>query len=183
MIGRGSIAPSTTGIYVGGEFTTAGGKASYRIGRWILTFTVTSPNGGESWQAGSTQNITWTSQGAVGDVKIEYSTNNGSSWTTVAASTANDGTHPWTIPNTPSATCLVRVSETDGSPTDVSNAVFSILPTSGIVVTSPNGGESWEVGSAHNITWTSAGAVGNVMIDYSTNNGSTWTIGHRLDGQ
>ena len=60
---------------------------------------------------------------------------------------------------------------------------FSIVAVPAITVTSPNGGESWEVGSVHNITWTSAGAVGNVMIDYSTNNGSTWTIDHRLDGQ
>ena len=37
-----------------------------------------------------------------------------------------------------------------------------------ITVTSPNGGESWTVGTSHNITWTSTGTVGNVNIDYST---------------
>ena len=83
----------------------------------VPAITVTSPNGGESWEVGSAHNITWTSVGTVGNVMIEYSTNNGSTWTTIVASTANDGTHPWTVPDTPSTTCRVRVSETDGSPT------------------------------------------------------------------
>ncbi|MBN1414080.1 MAG: hypothetical protein JW973_03175, partial [Bacteroidales bacterium] len=48
---------------------------------------VTSPNGGEDWQVGSMQNITWTSAGTSGNVHIEYSTNNGGAWTDVIAST------------------------------------------------------------------------------------------------
>ena len=40
------------------------------------------------------------------------------------------------------------------SPTDTSDAVFSIVAVPAITVTSPNGGESWEVGSVHNIAWT-----------------------------
>ncbi|MFC1550955.1 hypothetical protein ACFL6P_00180 [Candidatus Latescibacterota bacterium] len=42
--------------------------------------TLTSPNGGESWVACTTQNITWTSSN-VDNVKIEYSTDNGYNWT------------------------------------------------------------------------------------------------------
>jgi hypothetical protein len=58
------------------------------------TITITSPNGGENWIVGSNQIITWTSSGTVGNVRIEYSTNNGASWSTVIGSTANDGSHP-----------------------------------------------------------------------------------------
>jgi RHS repeat-associated protein len=134
---------------------------------------VTSPNGGQSYQVGTAVTITWNSQGVVGNVKIDYSINNGSTWTAIIASTTNDGSHSWTIPNTPSSTCRVRVSEIDGNPSDQSDAAFTIL-TPIIKVVSPNGGESWEVASLHNITWTSGGVVGNVKIDYSTNNGSTW---------
>ncbi|UCH97495.1 MAG: hypothetical protein JSV88_11755, partial [Candidatus Aminicenantes bacterium] len=90
------------------------------------TLTVTSPNGGENWTAGSTHNITWSSTGTVGNVKIEYSTNNGISWSTVASSTANDGSYSWTVPDVSSSQCLVRISETDGSPSDTSNSVFTI---------------------------------------------------------
>jgi len=238
------------------------------------TITVTSPNGGETWFVNSNQNITWTSNETSGNVRIEYSTNNGSSWTNIIASTADDGTHPWTIPDTPSTSCLVRISDTDGSPTDQSNTVFTIsevnnppnvpsllspddgttwttpfdiswectdpdpgdvltytlrvrlkglsswdllsmgsqtsfpvtgwsvselgtyewsviasdgelqsvseireftLANSSLTVISPNGGETWEVGSNQNITWTSNETSGNVRIEFSNNNGSSWT--------
>ena len=93
------------------------------------SITVTSPNGGESWTAGSAHNITWTSSGSVANVKIEYSTNNGSSWSAVSSSTTNDGSFAWTVPSVSSSQCLVRISDAaDGSPSDTSNAVFSIVP-------------------------------------------------------
>jgi endonuclease/exonuclease/phosphatase family metal-dependent hydrolase len=46
--------------------------------------------------------------------------------------------------------------------------------STGVTVTSPNGGESWAGGSSHAITWTSSG-VTNVKVEY-TLNGSTWTV-------
>jgi len=96
------------------------------------SITVTSPNGGESWTAGSTHNITWTSTGSVGNVKIEYSVNNGSSWNTITSSTDNDGIYSWKLPDVSSFQCLVRIKEaSDGSPSDISNAVFSITTGGG----------------------------------------------------
>jgi len=143
------------------------------------SITVTAPNGAESWTINSSRNITWTSSGTVGNVKIQYSSNNGSSWSTVTSSTSNDGSFTWTVPNSASAQCKIKISEaSDGSPSDASNAVFSIITstTPTIAVTSPNGGESWVTSSAHNITWSTTNAVGNVKIEYSTNNGSNWTV-------
>jgi len=158
---------------------TSGKDNIYGWGKVVMpdiSITVTSPNGGEEWQVGSSQNITWTSSGTSGNVHIEYSTNNGSNWTDVIASTTDDGTHPWTIPNAPSVNCLIRISDTDGGdPSDVSDAVFTIYTTPDITVTAPNGGEEWQVGSSQNITWTSVGTSGNVHIEYSINNGSNWT--------
>ena len=149
---------------------------SYTISPSIqTTVDVTSPNGGEDWQVGSSHNITWTSSGLSGNVHIEYSTNNGSNWTDVIASTANSGTYSWTIPSASSANCLVRVSDLSGTPSDVSNAVFTIAPVPVISVIAPNGSENWQVGSIHNITWSSTGITGNVHIEYSTNNGSAWS--------
>lgn len=93
--------------------------------------TVTSPNGGESWTAGSTHTIKWSSTGTVGNVKIIYSTNNGTGWTTVVSSTANDGAYSWKVPTKNSSQCLVRIQEaSDGSPSDTSNAVFTITTSS-----------------------------------------------------
>jgi hypothetical protein len=91
--------------------------------------TVTSPNGGESWDAGSTHDITWTSTGSVGNVKLEVTTDNGISWTVFDATALNDGVRPWVVPNTPSSNCKIRISETDGCPSDTSDSVFSIVPS------------------------------------------------------
>jgi RHS repeat-associated protein len=137
--------------------------------------TVTSPNGGETWETNSLHDITWTSQGMVGNVKIEYSANNGASWIMIVSDTANDGVYNWTVPDTPSTTCLARVSETDGDPADTNNTVFSIVSPASITIISPNGGEFWETGSSHDITWISTGTVVNVKIEFTTSNGSSWS--------
>ncbi|MGA2588014.1 MAG: GDSL-type esterase/lipase family protein [Candidatus Aminicenantales bacterium] len=93
------------------------------------TITVLSPNGGESWQAGTTQAITWTTSGIVGDVLIEISTNGGTSYTTIVSAASNNGSYAWTIPNTPGSNCLVRINEApDGAPSDVSDRPFTITP-------------------------------------------------------
>lgn len=72
---------------------------------------VNAPNGGESWVAGSTRNITWTTNN-VFNVRIEYSLDNGAAWTTLSASTpASVGTYAWTLPNVSSTQARVRVSD------------------------------------------------------------------------
>jgi hypothetical protein len=74
--------------------------------------TVTSPNGGESWAGNSVHNIIWTNTGdtVYANVKIEYSTNSGLTWTTITASTANTGSYAWTVPNTAGAAYMVKVT-------------------------------------------------------------------------
>ena len=91
---------------------------------------VTSPNGGETWEVGSQHAITWISEGSVGNVKIQYSTNNGGAWTDIVSSTTNNGSYNWTVPDAQSSNCLVKVAETDDTPSDVSDAVFTIKKSS-----------------------------------------------------
>jgi hypothetical protein len=88
---------------------------------------VTSPNGGEVWAKGSTENITWTTSGSVGNVKIFYSTDNGFSWNTIVSSTANDGSYAWKLPEILADNCLVKVRDAaDSRISDISNDVFII---------------------------------------------------------
>ena len=137
--------------------------------------TVTAPNGGESWASGTTHNITWSSTD-VSNIKIEYSTNNGSTWTTITASTnAAAGRYVWTVTNTSSTTCLVRVSNLTGLPvSDQSDATFTILPVT-LDMTSPNGGERWIAGKTYPVTWTQQN-VSNVKLEYSANSGESWNL-------
>jgi len=136
--------------------------------------TVTAPNGGEVWTGSDQHNITWTSED-ITNVKIEYSTDNGGAWLDVVASVpAASGSYGWTIPNTPSSQCLVRISDaSNASMNDISDATFTIAAGPTITITAPNGGENWEVGTDYNITWSRQG-VSLVKIEYSTDNGSVW---------
>ncbi|MFH2031873.1 MAG: hypothetical protein ABIJ40_14855, partial [Bacteroidota bacterium] len=142
------------------------------------TITVTSPNGGENWQVGTTRNITWTSYG-VTYVAILYTTNNGTSWLTISSSTqASLGSFSWTVPNTPSSQCKVWIYDLSNAIiSDVSDNFFTISTSTSksITVISPNGGEKWNVGTTQQVRWSSSG-VSTVRIEYSTNSGSTWIL-------
>ena len=163
---------------------TAGGSPSDHSGTTFSivragtpAITVTSPNGGNYLWAGVPWNINWDAVGDFSDVHIEYSTDNGGTWADIRLSTGNDGVHSWLVPDEMSDQCLVRISDAaDGDPTDVSDAVFSIQKSlASITITSPQGGEYWQAGTVHTITWTSFQTVGDVKIQYSTDNMSTWT--------
>lgn len=94
----------------------------------VTAIQVVSPNGGESWIAGSSHSINWNASAAIPSVKIEFSGNGGGSWSAVINSTANDGAHPWTVPNNPTSSGLIRIADVaDGSPSDASDAAFSIV--------------------------------------------------------
>ncbi|MEK9137096.1 MAG: hypothetical protein AAB393_08235, partial [Bacteroidota bacterium] len=105
------------------------------------TISVLSPNGGENWTTGSLRNITWVRTGVVDSVKIDYSTNNGTSWINVTPGVpASPSTYAWTVPNTPTTQGRVRVSWTDSaSVNDMSDAAFTISSaTFPIITTSPD---------------------------------------------
>ena len=70
---------------------------------------VTSPNGGEIWTVGENRKITWTSHGAT-YVNILYSIDDGQNYSSIVDSViASVKSFQWTIPNTPSTMCRVRV--------------------------------------------------------------------------
>ena len=136
-----AIDPSDhTRIYAG---TPGDGVFAMKVGSGgAPTLRVTSPNGGEVWQAGSVHAITWTSSGPVANVKIEYSTT--SPWDgqmvdpkTVVSSTPNTGTFSWTVPQAISKVCYVRVSDAAGSTSDMSDAAFEITTCGFIGLTPP----------------------------------------------
>lgn len=137
-------------------------------------FGVTAPNGGEKWLAGSVQTITWDTGSDIPDVKIQFSTDSGSSWRSVTKSTANTGSFSWTVPNTSNSGCRVRIRDLDGNPSDISDTDFEIYQTSSIALTSPNGGELWQVGSSQVITWKTGGPVTSVALEFSVDDGTNW---------
>lgn len=145
--------------------------------------TVVSPNGGEQWIVGEVRPLHWNWDGKFESVRLEYSTDGGTTWRTIATSAANDGAQAWTVPNTPSATAKVKITNAaDPNAFDVSDANFAILaPT--ITVTRPSGGELYVAGETRPIHWNWTGKIPNVRLEYSTDSGATWrTISTSVDG-
>ncbi|MGB1242743.1 MAG: M4 family metallopeptidase, partial [Chitinophagales bacterium] len=92
------------------------------------TLTLDSPNGGENWSAGDTEIITWTNEGVIENIRIEYSLNEGNTWEEIISSTPNDGSFEWQIPTSLSTNLAqIRIASTnDFTLKDESDAVFSI---------------------------------------------------------
>lgn len=140
------------------SFTIAGGAGSSVI--------VTAPNGGETFTAGTSATVTWSSDIA-GNVRITL-LKNGLHYALISSSTPNDGTHPWLIPAglAPGTEYAVKVaSATNFLLFDVSDAYFSIIAGGGttMTVTAPNGGETFTAGTSTTITYTSD-ITGNIRI-------------------
>lgn len=88
--------------------------------------TVLSPNGGEGWAVGTQQDIRWQSSEDVTSVTIEYSPDGGENWSTLATAVPNTGAYPWSLPDDPTASGLIRITDTSGLLSDVSDAPFSL---------------------------------------------------------
>lgn len=95
------------------------------------TVTVTAPNGGESWVGGTAQAITWTSSG-VTNVKLDYTVDDGATWTAITSSTAAAaGSYTWTVPTLNSDLCRIRVTDTASTASDDSDTPFTIRASTG----------------------------------------------------
>lgn len=133
------------------------------------------PNGGERVIVDSDHDIQWLSTGCIHDVTVLYSVDAGQNWISVSGGTPDDGTFEWTIPNTPSAACLVKIHVFgDTTHFDVSDSLFAIELTPALTLLAPNGGEEWWVGNTYDVLWQSWGPVGDVTLEYSTDSGAGW---------
>jgi uncharacterized repeat protein (TIGR01451 family)/uncharacterized repeat protein (TIGR02543 family) len=115
------VNDASTTIIMSGDCTITANFAS------LPSITVTSPNGGENWNTGSIQTITWTSSGITGGVCIDISRDGGSSWSDIITNTANDDSQSWTVAGPATTRARIRVrSASDGSIWDMSNDDFTI---------------------------------------------------------
>ncbi|MGQ3013779.1 MAG: T9SS type A sorting domain-containing protein [Flavobacteriales bacterium] len=140
------------------------------------TITVTQPNGTEILYACQTYTVSWSTSGAVsGYYDIDYSLDGGTIWASVTTNYLSPSkTYAWTVPNIQSGTVLIRVRDSqNGSILDQSNAFFTInIP---VIVTAPNGGETFTPLTTTNITWNAQGTSNTYNIAYSVNGGGIWT--------
>ncbi|MDI3503422.1 MAG: hypothetical protein PWP64_358 [Candidatus Cloacimonadota bacterium] len=139
----------------------------------ICKLELTQPNGAEVWASGLQNVITWEKE-QVNTVKLEYSSDGGSSWITIANNVSSAaGYYHWTTPNINSTQCLVKVTDAEYEQVcDISDEPFTIRTR--IIVESPNGGEYITALTVTRILWSSIEEIANVAIDYSVDNGANW---------
>lgn len=78
------------------------------------SFTIISPSDGEEIVAGSALDISWTGGDSAKNVKIEYSSDTGSTYRTIAERAANTGSYHWRVPRDTSPSCLLRITDANG---------------------------------------------------------------------
>ena len=143
------VSPCTTYWYQARAISECGAEGPMS-GTWSAMadgcIEVTSPNGGEDWEAGTTQSVEWECNKGTGThSNIYLSTDSGSSWTPIATQTANDGQYDWAVPDTASSECRIRVTNPrDPSISDTSDSDFAI---SGPAVLEPPSNPSPEDGA------------------------------------
>ena len=136
------------------------------------TLKVTTPNGGESWTKGKTYTIKWKKGNGGSRVKIEL-LKSGKVYKTIKKRTGNDGKFRWKIPSSEKTSKRYKIRITSITKDDVldsSNKVFTITKktsssSTGLKVTSPNGGESWRQESIYTIKWDKVGGANYVKIE------------------
>ncbi|MEO0228284.1 MAG: T9SS type A sorting domain-containing protein [candidate division WOR-3 bacterium] len=114
---------TTRGLYLLGSIDTIKPSLS-----------VIQPNGGEVLWSGQNYNILWnaTDNIEVDGIDIFYSTDAGTLYQGISYNELNDGIYSWTVPNTPSNQCLVRIDAYDFAGNiawDQSDNYFSIQQT------------------------------------------------------
>ena len=139
--------------------------------------TIVAPNGGEIWEPTTTEFIKWNSLN-VTNLKIEFSTNNGSDWSILYSNISSiPDSINWVIPSTSSQQCLIRI-------TDVNNN--SIADTSHSVFTISSGGWSAQNSGISDYTYSIYFVNENLgfcvgfdgIILRTTNSGENWELMH-----
>jgi hypothetical protein len=87
---------------------------------------LSSPDGGELLFVEADYTIQWETIGSVENIKLEYSANDGNSWTDIDV-VVNTDSYPWIVPDINSEQCLVRISDVnDANVSDTSYGTFTI---------------------------------------------------------
>ena len=155
ILANANVPPSTTGGFLTGELMPAitrtmtfqvvardnrangGGinsaTATVNVDGNSGPFNVSAPNGGETWSAGQSRNVTWnvanTSAAPVNaaNVKISLSTDGGLTFPTVlAASAPNNGSFTFTVPSVNTGQARIKVEAAGNIFFDVTDANFNI---------------------------------------------------------
>lgn len=109
-------------------------------------------------------------------VNIDLSTDGGTTWQAVATNVDGAaGFYNWTVIGTPSANCVLRISDVNDATKFGISGTFSLLATPVIALTSPVGGEIFNTNEPVSISWSYNNPDAFYLyLEYSTDNGQNW---------
>jgi|GEM_PF-2739824 len=144
---------------------------------------IITPNGGETFKVGTEIGIQWSTAGTgIITADIDFSTDGGRSWKSVARNIVNNGSYAWVIPDMPSVSCRLKIigrnQDRQIISTDESDGNFAIVtPTikREVTVSSPKAGETWLGGTSHTIIWQAIGeGIACINIYFSPDGGKSF---------
>jgi len=167
------------------------------------SLSVTSPNGGESWPAGSVHAITWDCSGISDPLTIALLKDGVKVGVIASGVDFATGTYDWTVGSIEGGTVpagdgyTVKIKVNNQAITDFSDTPFSIIDGA-ITVTAPAESAEWPAGESRDITWSAEGVtvpltiallkddvkIGVIARDvpYDGLSTYTWTVGAYIGG-
>lgn len=134
---------------------------------------LTAPVEGGKWNNTLNNRITWSSA-FIGDVKIEFSSDNGQNWTTITEETsAHPRSYDWNTPNIISEECLIKVS--DVRHPDVFSLTETPFTLCNLDLSGPNGFDIYQTGREVEVSWESE-LVGDLSVYYLPYEDGEWIL-------
>jgi len=93
----------------------------------------------------------------------------------VTSAIAGDGTYSFALKNNSSDAAYYSAREGPHKPELVIEIELGPPPPPSLTLTTPDGGESWTIGSTRTIRWNSTGSLVNVSLEFSTDAGANWS--------
>ncbi len=151
---------------IGSQYTIVSYTANFVGDSRPPSITVKKPSSTSTYQTGSNQVIEWSTQGSVGNLKIELYKGT-SLFSTVISSTSNDGQHNWKVPgNCPQASDYrIKITYISNPSVNDYSSYFDIIEFKSIIILDPTNGSEVIPKTTHTIKWESTGSIGDVRIE------------------
>jgi hypothetical protein len=133
--------------------------------KFVQSIGITSPKAGDTVDPYNVVYVYWTMLGALDPNVSVTLLRNGAAVATLAASTPNNGAFNWDSQalSPDPGPYTIKVKTLDGKCEAVSGQ-FTMKETGGIEILSPKGGEVWESGTSHAVTWKRMGNIQTLNI-------------------
>ena len=179
-------AAGTYSVKVNG-FSVPYGPQSYYIAYEFMSpgITLCHPVGGETFTGGLTQRVIWDKFAVTsGTFGIDYSTNNGSTWTAITSGlAAGTSYYDWSVPSGIAVNAILRVTHSGGLATTQSTGTFSIMNQLNISGTACDRSVYLTWGAVTGATqYTVYVAQNNKMDSITTVSGTAYTLNQLING-